>query len=163
MHIVREKTIGYINDIIANQQKAKVIEDSIYRYIHENYKNMYTNFDIENNVHAQTYITKCKKLLQNVDLLKDKIKLDELNFELKDIAFQSYISLFPEKWKNHIQKKEKNKQRVDTKPHATTDQFWCGKCHKNKTTYYELQTRGMDEPATLFITCIECGNKWRQG
>jgi DNA-directed RNA polymerase subunit M/transcription elongation factor TFIIS len=161
--MLRQKTIGYINEIIKNQKKSKIIEDSIYRYIEDHYENIHTNFDIENEKHIQKYIIKSKKILQNLKHLGEKIKSNELDFELKDIAFQSYISLFPDKWKNHIQKKEMNKQRIDTKPQATTDQFWCGKCHKNKTTYFELQTRGMDEPATVFITCIECGNKWRQG
>lgn len=160
---LRKKTIQYINDIIHDQKKAKVIEDSIHRFIQEYYKSIYTSFDIENETHIQKYIIQSKRILQNISNLKNKIKKDELDFPLKDIAFKSYIELFPTKWENHIKKKEMNKQRVNTKPQATTDQFWCGKCNKNKTTYYELQTRGMDEPATVFITCISCGNKWRQG
>ena len=55
-----------------------------------------------------------------------------------------------------------DKQKVNVKPQATTDEFWCSKCHKNRTTYYTLQTRSMDEPETIFITCINCNNKWRK-
>jgi transcription elongation factor S-II len=40
--------------------------------------------------------------------------------------------------------------------------FTCGKCKKNKTTYYEMQTRSADEPMTAFITCLNCGNRWKQ-
>lgn len=40
--------------------------------------------------------------------------------------------------------------------------FKCGKCKKNKTTYYEMQTRSADEPMTAFITCLNCGNRWKQ-
>lgn len=49
----------------------------------------------------------------------------------------------------------------------------CNKCFYNKdkkdddtrgqrTWYYELQTRSADEPMTCFITCLDCGFKWKQ-
>lgn len=34
------------------------------------------------------------------------------------------------------------------------------KCGANDTSVKEVQTRSADEPATLFITCNQCGNKW---
>ena len=39
--------------------------------------------------------------------------------------------------------------------------FKCGKCRSNKTTYYQQQTRGADEPMTTFVSCTECGNSWK--
>ena len=39
--------------------------------------------------------------------------------------------------------------------------FQCGKCKKKKTTYYQLQTRSADEPMTTFVTCHNCGNRWK--
>eukprot|EP00184_Porphyridium_aerugineum_P008654 CAMPEP_0184693756 /NCGR_PEP_ID=MMETSP0313-20130426/1913_1 /TAXON_ID=2792 /ORGANISM="Porphyridium aerugineum, Strain SAG 1380-2" /LENGTH=250 /DNA_ID=CAMNT_0027151919 /DNA_START=12 /DNA_END=764 /DNA_ORIENTATION=+ len=44
---------------------------------------------------------------------------------------------------------------------ASTDQFRCGKCRQRKCTYYQLQTRSADEPMTTFVTCVNCGNRWR--
>ena len=44
---------------------------------------------------------------------------------------------------------------------ASTDIFRCKKCKNNKCTYYQLQTRSADEPMTTFVTCINCGNRWR--
>lgn len=44
---------------------------------------------------------------------------------------------------------------------AETDQFRCGRCHQRKTKYYQLQTRSADEPMTTFVTCINCGNRWK--
>tara|TARA_B100000780_G_C21108805_1_gene447922 strand:- start:398 stop:796 length:399 start_codon:yes stop_codon:yes gene_type:complete len=38
----------------------------------------------------------------------------------------------------------------------------CGKCKQNTVDYYEKQTRGADEPMTLFANCLTCGNRWRQ-
>ena len=42
-----------------------------------------------------------------------------------------------------------------------TDEFKCGKCYKRRCTYYQQQTRGADEPMTTFVTCLECGNRWK--
>ena len=39
--------------------------------------------------------------------------------------------------------------------------FKCGKCKSMKTTYYEMQTRSADEPMTAFITCLDCGKRWK--
>jgi len=44
---------------------------------------------------------------------------------------------------------------------ASTDQFKCGKCKQRKTTFYQLQTRSADEPMTTFVTCVNCGNRWK--
>ncbi len=73
------------------------------------------------------------------------------------------IELFPEKWAETI--KENNellkKQVEGSKSRATTDMFFCGKCKKRETTYYEQQTRSSDEPMTKFIKCVNCGHEWK--
>lgn len=44
---------------------------------------------------------------------------------------------------------------------AETDMFKCGKCGQRKTRYYQMQTRSADEPMTTFVTCLNCGNRWK--
>eukprot|EP00746_Dinoflagellata_sp_MGD_P020438 gnl/MRDRNA2_/MRDRNA2_147647_c0_seq1.p1 gnl/MRDRNA2_/MRDRNA2_147647_c0~~gnl/MRDRNA2_/MRDRNA2_147647_c0_seq1.p1 ORF type:complete len:280 (-),score=56.14 gnl/MRDRNA2_/MRDRNA2_147647_c0_seq1:66-905(-) len=44
-----------------------------------------------------------------------------------------------------------------------TEMYECGKCHSRNCTFFEKQTRSADEPMTIFVTCIECGNKWKDG
>eukprot|EP01128_Nolandella_sp_AFSM9_P009320 TRINITY_DN5924_c0_g1_i1.p1 TRINITY_DN5924_c0_g1~~TRINITY_DN5924_c0_g1_i1.p1 ORF type:complete len:317 (+),score=67.42 TRINITY_DN5924_c0_g1_i1:42-953(+) len=41
--------------------------------------------------------------------------------------------------------------------------FTCNKCGKNKTSYFQMQTRSADEPITTFVTCLNCGKSWRFG
>ncbi len=33
-------------------------------------------------------------------------------------------------------------------------------CGSRKTTFFQLQIRGADEPMTSFITCVECKKQW---
>ncbi|CAG7854774.1 Transcription elongation factor S-II AltName: Full=TFIIS [Serendipita indica DSM 11827] len=44
---------------------------------------------------------------------------------------------------------------------AETDAFQCGKCKQRKTIYRQAQTRSADEPMTTFVTCVNCGNRWK--
>lgn len=39
--------------------------------------------------------------------------------------------------------------------------FTCNKCKSKKTTYYQLQTRSADEPMTTYVSCLNCGKKWK--
>jgi len=40
-------------------------------------------------------------------------------------------------------------------------EFTCKKCKGTKTSHYSLQTRSADEPMTVFVCCLTCGNRWR--
>lgn len=40
-------------------------------------------------------------------------------------------------------------------------EFTCRKCKGTKTSHYSLQTRSSDEPMTVFVCCLNCGNRWR--
>ncbi len=55
-----------------------------------------------------------------------------------------------------------NRFQFEENKSIITDQFKCGKCKSIKCSYYALQIRSCDEPETLFITCLNCKNKWKQ-
>lgn len=46
---------------------------------------------------------------------------------------------------------------------GTTDMWRCARCKERKCTYYQMQTRGGDEPMTTFVTCMVCGKRWKMG
>lgn len=39
--------------------------------------------------------------------------------------------------------------------------YTCRKCGSKKTQSTWAQTRSADEPATIYVTCVECGNAWK--
>jgi len=80
----------------------------------------------------------------------------------QDLAFMTHQELCPEKWKKLIDdKKIRDKQKYEPNIEASTDNFTCNKCKSKKCTYYQLQTRSADEPMTTFVTCLECGKRWK--
>jgi len=39
--------------------------------------------------------------------------------------------------------------------------FTCGACKGTRTVSHQQQTRSADEPMTIFVTCLDCGKKWK--
>ena len=94
---------------------------------------------------------------------KIRSKTYTYKIDIKNIANMSIYDIFPENWKKTLElKSKKDKLKYELKPEAMTDQFKCGRCKSRKCTYYELQTRSADEAMTTFISCLNCGNRWKQ-
>lgn len=113
------------------------------------------------------YKDKARSVLANIDKtsyinnarLMDRLK--EHEFLPHEVAFMQPENVFPEKWKELLDEKLKRDVVFEEKPEAMTTQFRCGKCKRNSCIYREKQVRSADEPMTLFITCLNCGNRWR--
>jgi len=116
------------------------------------------------------YAQKNNALLDNLDPLSPvgntrlRARMEEGEFLPHDLAFMKPHHLFPERWKEVMdQKVQKDEYIYNQKPEAMTDQFKCGRCKKRECVYQELQLRSSDEPMSLFITCLNCSNRWRIG
>ena len=166
---IRKKTIEILNRIINNINKTKIIEKSIFRFTCEKSDTRKVIKKWENPIFIKIYINKSRSLYMNLDknghinnntLIK---KIFSSKFDLNNIAFMSYQEIFPEHWKKLLDEKYKREMAIyEDKPEAMTDMFKCGRCKQKQCTYYELQTRSADEAMTIFITCVNCGNRWRQ-
>ena len=77
------------------------------------------------------------------------------------------MELWPERYVNLPQLPAHLQQVIIDNTVAGADavessEFKCHKCKKSKVTYYQLQTRGADEPMTTFVQCVTCKTRWRQ-
>ena len=156
--------------IVDNKSEiSKKIEQGIYNYA-KNYcqkKNIVTN--LENEQFKDIYMNKVRNIYSNLlstsyvnnPRLKDRLLSNE--FKPEELAFMDYVQLFPEHWKPLLDEKfTREKALFDfNEGGIVTDQFRCGKCKSKKCTYYELQTRSADEPMTTFVTCLNCGKRWK--
>ena len=52
-------------------------------------------------------------------------------------------------------------EEIKAQDHDYEGILQCGKCKSKKTDYYQLQTRSADEPMTTYVTCKNCGNRWK--
>jgi DNA-directed RNA polymerase subunit M/transcription elongation factor TFIIS len=60
-----------------------------------------------------------------------------------------------------LREKELAIEEARTKEEDYEGLFKCGKCKSTKTSYYQMQTRSADEPMTTYVTCRNCGLKWK--
>lgn len=116
------------------------------------------------------YMGKVRSIIANIDrdgYIGNSRLLDRLNegeFLPHEIPFMNPENVFPEKWHEIINARVKREEHMlEDRPEAMTNQFKCGKCKKRECVYKELQIRSCDEPMTLFITCLNCGHRWRIG
>jgi len=116
----------------------------------------------ENTYFALLYISKFRTIYQNL-LCKEVLDLILNNkFKPHELAFITHQEMLPEKWDPLIEDlKIKNKNKYTPKIEASTDNFTCYKCKSKECSYYQLQTRSADEPMTTFVTCINCGTRWK--
>lgn len=149
MNKIRDNTLLKLQKLVSNTNSKK-IEESIFNFSQK--------YSIENDTPFllnQIYETKANELLciltgNNGKNLKKLIELNKI--DISQIAFLKPDELDP---KSYSKIKEKNKV-IDLKKNIGTDAYECKKCKKRKCSVSERQIRSGDEPATLFIKCLEC-------
>lgn len=115
------------------------------------------------------YSSRVKMMLSNLKEEHGRKLLDEVaqgKLASQDIALMSHFQLCPEKWAKRLAEKASRESNLYKPMKGNTDMFQCGVCRKNKRpsnncSYYQLQTRSADEPMTTYVTCLECGNRWK--
>ena len=128
----------------------------------------------------QNYLEKIRSLIFN---LKKNSDLRE-NVILGSTQAETLVTLEPEqlataetnKERNETMEKLKDSRRLDWDQAnegkinemcgikgdlLKASLFTCGRCKSIKTTSTQKQTRSADEPMTVFVFCINCGNRWK--
>lgn len=81
--------------------------------------------------------------------------------ELMDLSNDDLANDELKKTREEMHEKMTRDAMPYNKQEASTDMFRCGKCKQRKCTYFQMQTRSADEPLTTFVSCVNCGNRWR--
>ena len=125
--------------------------------------------NFENGLFTICYMNAARRILSNLDPnsyvknteLFDKVKSKNIDIEL--LSQMNTIDFAPHMYADMRERQlQREQQQLEGNKAMATDLFKCGRCKKRETTFYELQTRSADEPMTQFITCVNCGNHWRQ-
>lgn len=147
---------------IKNDKLTINLEKGIYNYCIQqaDKKNIVKKWD--NTYFIHIYLDRLKTVMFN---LRDKVLLEKLitkKFKAHELGFMTHQEMQPEKWQALIDaKKIRDENLYAPKLDGNTDNFTCRKCKSKNCSYYQLQTRSADEPMTTFVTCIDCGSRWK--
>lgn len=142
-----------INDTIkllgkhTSEKYAKLIEKSINEFSVE-----YSETNDMPSLLESIYDSKLDEIINALCKTPELINNES---DAKRIAFMSQAELNPENYEKILKKKEMEEyKKNDVK---SSSAFKCSKCKKSKCSVTQKQTRAGDEPATTFVTCLECG------
>lgn len=158
----RENVCKKLNEILEDNKISLNLEKGIFNSSLQKatIQNIVKKWD--NVYFVQIYIDLLRTIytnLKNERILK-MIKKKEI--QAHKLAFMTHQEMSPEKWEKLIEdKKIRDQNKYEPKLEASTDHFTCRKCNSKKCTYYQLQTRSADEPMTTFVTCLDCGKRWK--
>lgn len=135
-------------------QKVINIEDKLY----EKYKG------------EGAYINRVLEIIHN---LKDENNNEFREKIISGIYDPEYLAIMDENEMVNKNEREKIKKNMEDNFNSvrsdwddmhipvTEGVYKCRKCGGKKTRQIEKQIRSADEPMTIFITCVTCGNSWR--
>jgi DNA-directed RNA polymerase subunit M/transcription elongation factor TFIIS len=170
-NLKRDVVINYLTEKIGMKEElAKDLETGIYNWSLKTADSYNIPKIWSDKIFMNIYTNKGRSVLINIDKdsyignsrLLQRIRDEE--FKPHDLPFMDCTNIFPERWTEILDLRFKQEQNFyDSKQVAKTDMFKCGKCKKRECSYYELQIRSADESSTIFVTCLNCGNRWRIG
>jgi DNA-directed RNA polymerase subunit M/transcription elongation factor TFIIS len=122
----------------------------------------------DNTLFQVCYTSATRRLLANLDpssYVKNEHlfqKLTKHDLQIEHLATMNVMDYAPNLYSGlHDRMLLREQQQLEGNKAMATDAFKCNRCGKRETTFYELQTRSADEPMTKFITCVNCGKRWR--
>ena len=159
----RENVVKKLETIIKNEKISSNLEKGIYNYALSVCEEKKLLKKWSNESFVSLYIQKLRTLMIN---LKNKELLERLlskSLKAHEFVFMNHQELRPDLWDELLElKKIKDENKFKPNIEASTDDFTCGKCKSKKCTFYQLQTRSADEPMTTFVTCLDCGNRFKR-
>ena len=154
---VRQK----LDAILQNEKNSCNLEKGIFNYSlkEAEYRKVVKKWD--NKFFVQIYIDRLRSIITN---LKGEVlqHINDGTIKPHVVAFMTHQELSPDRWSEMIKAKIiRDKNKFETTISASTDTFTCRKCKGNQCTYYQLQTRSSDEPMSVYVSCLNCGNRWK--
>ena len=163
----RQRARDMIGSITGDRDVAAEMEQGILEYS-ESFAEE-ENLDPGSRLYEQLYVSKAREIVDNLDpngYLKNTALLKRVragDVAAKEVAKLSPQDLFPEMWQALMEEKRKKEElKFASRVQATTDAYRCRRCGSTACTFYELQTRSIDEPMSTFLTCTQCGSSWKQ-
>lgn len=143
-------------------QTAKNIEIGIFNFSLDEAERRNIVKKWDNPYFTMLYTRKLISILNNINNEDVKNMLKGRKVKAQELAGLTHQDLNKERWSALLEaKKLKDENKYMPRLEASTDNYTCGNCKSKKCTYFQLQTRSADEPMTTFVTCLDCGKRWK--
>lgn len=119
--------------------------------------------DIESDIHNATYEQFARDILTNLNdkntISNNKFEQNIKKFKIKpiDVVSMSPHEMQPKTWELVLNRSKKAQEKI--KNAGIIDRYTCPKCGGKRFREELKQTRSADEPATQFISCVDCPYK----
>ena len=156
---IRKKLSSFFSEDMSH---ASNLEKCIYNWALKEATNRKVVKKWDNQFFIQIYLDHLRSIFLNLrnDKLPQMVACGEI--KAHELAFMTHHEMLPEKWDELIKAKSiRDKSKFEQNIEAMTDTFTCRKCKSKKCSYMQLQTRSADESMTVYVTCCECGNRWK--
>lgn len=150
-----------IDEKLQNEKNSSNLEKGIFNYTLKEAEQRKIIKKWDNKYFVQIYLDRLRTVYTNLnDTIIEQVTSGAIKPHI--VAFMTHQELNPDKWAALIDAKSKrDANKFETNIAAATDTFTCRKCKGNQCTYYQMQTRSADEPMTVYISCCNCGNRWK--
>lgn len=163
---IRDKVRSKFHTILRDETKAKHLEICLYNWTWDAcHRDRQPQF-WTNPVFRYRYTTRAWGLMFNLQHPKnpdlgDRVRKGEVS--IKTYANMSAEQMFPQLYApiyERLASKELRRMAISHSD-APDGAYTCNRCKSKKTQYTCLQTRSADEPMSIFVSCLQCGKRWR--
>jgi len=160
--VFRQRMRQYLQQYFDKESRAMNLEKGIYNWVIKQAEKKMVVKKWDNPYFVQIYKDRFKSIVNNLKTTNLVEQVNSGEIKAHEIAFMSHYDMRPEKWSSIIEQQAKiNKNKYESHIEAATDTFTCRKCKSNRCTYVAVQTKSADEPMTIFVTCLDCGKRWK--
>lgn len=161
--VFRENVAKHLELKLNSKRNALNLEIGIFNATNAECKRLNTLKLWKNEQFVEVYLRILHKMIMALEFDNIRKAIEEKKLRPHKLPFMTHQEIYPEKWTTLLEKKTmKEKNMFRSNVLASTDSYTCHRCKKRECTYYQMQTRSADEPMTIFISCISCGNAWTQ-
>jgi len=162
--VFRENLQKKYKDVLQDETMAINMEKAVYNYTIREATQRKIVKKWENRSFAHIYVDRTRTIwinLKNTGFLQ---KLLSKEISPHDAAFMTHQEMNETHWQELIEKKKilDANRFNNNNAEASTTLFTCSRCKSNKCTFYSLQIRSCDEGETIFVSCTNCGKRWKK-
>lgn len=162
--VFRQNLQKKLLDILHDDTMAMNMEKAIYNYAIREATQRKIVKKWENRSFAHIYIDRIRSIWNNLKNEGFLQKIVTKEITPHDAVFMTHQEMNETRWLDLIEKKKilDANRFNNNNTEASTTLFTCSRCKSNKCTFYSLQIRSCDEGETIFVSCTNCGKRWKK-